>query len=178
MTSKGRRHRVQQVRSILAKSTQTHTHDNHQDRQPIPASIDAATKTLHVKASSRHQRRDNEPNKGDTMSDPIPLSHLLLEGLGRTNGSQSVDTLERQILAAGHPVVIDYIGRKAVSRDIAKQLLAEHQAKVLAHREREHRRAAEHKAEIARIRARYPLRGGVPTTPGSNNAYADLMGHQ
>ena len=109
------------------------------------------------------------------MSDPIPLSHLLLEGLGRTNGSQSVDTLERQILAAGHPVVIDYIGRKAVSRDIAKQLLAEHQAKVLAHREREHRRAAEHKAEIARIRARYPLRGGVPTTPGSNNAYADLM---
>ena len=110
------------------------------------------------------------------MSDPIPLSHLLLEGLGRTNSSQSVDTWS----ARSSPPPGGHRLHRPQSRQPRhrEKLLAEHQAKVLAHREREHRRAAEHKAEIARIRARYPLRGGVPTTPGSNNAYADLMGHQ
>jgi hypothetical protein len=109
------------------------------------------------------------------MSDPIPLAALLAEGLG--DGAQSIDALEAQITAAGHPVVIDYIGRKAVARDVARVLLAEHQAAARATAEREQRRRAEFKALMRELDARYgrqTLRGGVPAVPG--NALADLMG--
>jgi cell division protein FtsL len=81
--------------------------------------------------------RNNEHNEGEIMGDPIPLSHLLLEGLGDSIGGPSIDTLEQQIVAAGHPVIVDYIGRRAVTRDVARQLIAARDAEQAAQRERE-----------------------------------------
>jgi hypothetical protein len=81
------------------------------------------------------------------MSDPIPLSHLVLEGLGQNlYGPASADVLEGQITAQGHPVVTDYVGRKCVSRDVAKILLAEHHEQLEAQRQA----AEEHRLEAAR----------------------------
>jgi hypothetical protein len=79
------------------------------------------------------------------MGDPIPLSHLLLEGL-----SQSLDALEAEILAAGHPIVIDYVGRRAVARDTARELIAQHQARLQAQADHEAAQAEHQAAERER----------------------------
>jgi hypothetical protein len=85
----------------------------------------------------RNRRRDNDEHEGDPdMSDPIPLSALVLEGLGEgLHGPPSVETLEQRIRDAGHPVIIDYIGRRCVSRDVAKILLTEHHDQLEAQRQ-------------------------------------------
>jgi hypothetical protein len=99
--------------------------------------------------SSWRRSRENEPITdpgGTDMSDPVPLSHLLLEGLGDSLYGPSIEALQAQITAQGHPVIVDYVGRRCVSRDVARILLAEHHQALQAQRQA----AEEHRLELAR----------------------------
>ncbi len=62
----------------------------------------------------------------NTMTDPIPLSHLTLEGFGQTvNGAPTIDSLAAQLAARGIEIVTDDIGRRTISRADARTLFAE-----------------------------------------------------
>ena len=77
-------------------------------------------------------------------NDPlVPLSVLALD-LGNTTPSQLAARLSDRVL-------LDDLGRLAIDRAIAAQLIAEHQAAARAQREREQRRAAERKTQLAEL---------------------------
>lgn len=83
-------------------------------------------------------------------------------------------TINQLAARLGENVLVDdATGLRYCTPETARQL---HEQR-LARREREQRRAAERKAQLAELNRRYraELRGGVPTTPGST-PYADMVG--
>lgn len=63
------------------------------------------------------------------MTDLVPLSHLVIEGLGGSVfAPPNIDTLAHQLADRGIEITRDDVGRRAVSRDRARALLAEHAA--------------------------------------------------
>jgi hypothetical protein len=88
-----------------------------------------------LRRSRKNEHHTTDP-EGPDMSDPIPLSALVLEGLGgNLHGPPNVETLQQRICDAGYPVIVDWIGRKCVSRDVARILLAEHHEAIEAARQ-------------------------------------------
>ena len=170
MSSKSRRARAHSSRELDAAGR------NHAEHRPpgIPAIPDRCAKARRLFRRGATTTTTHNENKGETtVSDPIPLSALQLEGIGH---GQSLESLERQLTAAGHQVITDYIGRRCVSRNDARAVLAEKLAADEAERERAQRRAAENKARLAQLTARNKAtrRRGIPATPGST-ALADLL---
>lgn len=100
----------------------------------------------------------------------VPLAHLVLEGLA--------DSLDSLTAALGDRVVLDDIGRRAVTRDTARRLFAEHAERQAAKARAKAERAARAKARLAAQADanRATLRGGVPARSGS--ALADIRGGQ
>ncbi len=97
----------------------------------------------------------------------VPLAHLVIEGV-----APDIDALAR---ALGEKVVADDIGRRAVTRDTARRLFAEHAENTATCARRKAERAAQFTTRMAAQsrRNRDQLRGGVPATSGSS-ALADL----
>jgi hypothetical protein len=100
-------------------------------------------------------RPDTEPAPDVTAPpDPIPLSHLELDLPAPTTG-WGVE-LDRR----GVAIVLDDLGRPSISRDAARELLAEQRAQQeAAARKREE---AEQRAIEADQRYRAQLAGGIP----------------
>ena len=88
--------------------------------------------------------------------DLIPLSHLVIEGFGASvYGPANIDTLERQLVSRGVEIVHDDIGRRCVSRAVARMLFAERaNAKAAAQAAEDQRRAeqAESVSPAERVR--------------------------
>jgi len=92
---------------------------------------------------------------------PIPLAELAAEGVG------TVDALARQL---ADRLVRDDIGRRAVPRHVARDLLAERAAAEERQREKRQRRAEER----AKRQPRPPR--GVPALPGMS-AFESMAAH-
>ena len=104
-------------------------------------------------------------NIGETVAtvDPaelVPLAQLCAEGFGYggpyvVTPRDAVDALAAQL---DGEVVLDDLGRRCVTRDTARRLVAEREQ--AEHRQREAQQRRE--AELAELAANNPVRGGVP----------------
>ena len=111
-------------------------------RPPIPPTTTPAERLAAIRASSRHNRvRDNDRTGEQPMTDQlVPLSVLALD---------TGTTATALAAALADQVLIDDLGRPAIDRPIAKQLIAEHQAALAAADAANRDRQAKHRAAIA-----------------------------
>jgi len=108
-------------------------------RQPIPSNPTAAQKIAAITSKPRRSG-DNDTQGEKTMNDPlIPLSHLALD-VGATAAELATRLADE--------VLTDDLGRLAIDRDRARQLIAEHQTKLAASAAAERERAEMFRANI------------------------------
>jgi hypothetical protein len=120
------------------------------------------------------------------MSDPIPLSVLMLEPVIATHWGADIhgtspQALEHRIREAGHQVITDYVGRKAVSRDVARLLFDEALAAQTIRAEAEQtlraeaaRRVDPVARRIAAVQSKYAARRAAGLAP-LDNAFEEMI---
>ncbi len=188
MTNKARRHRfAEAVDTFAARSQQGHR-GNHGNRPAIPTVPAPGEKVEAVKESAaRRRRRDNETTTEGNRMEPTPvtLAELVAEGFGGSVfGAPNINTLERLLTVRGIEIMLDDVGRRVVSRDVARQLFTERAQQAAERAQAEQRRAeaaADPNSVAARVRAlqaRVAQRQAEGRWDPTLSAHAQMLGDE